>query len=205
MRFHLDKCKVLSVSLHINPWVGILPFSRFPYSLGVSILDYVESERDLGVVVNTGLSWSEMLQKRGMKWILSEEFLSYSCPNVYLEKCKKVNILPMSKRFDLGDLVFFHKLVYELIPLKFPIYISRFAGDSRLRSSHLDNLCFVSSIIPKGIRSPFHSNFYYRTIHLWNRLSFNIRDNSNPITFKILVKQFLWNEVLSEGRESEIE
>ena len=171
MRFHPDKCKVLSVSLHINPWMDVLPFSRFSYSLGNSLLDYVSSERDLGVLVTTRLSWNEqqtiilskasqmlgltkrtchfvhdtkrkwalylaivrslfehcstiwrptstpsiekfeLLQKRAVKWILSEEFFSYPSKTVYYEKCKEVNILPFSKSLDLNDLILFHKII----------------------------------------------------------------------------------------------
>ena len=54
----------------------------------------------------------EQLQKRAMKWILNEEFTSHSDQVLYYTKCKQVNILPISKRFDLNDLIFFHKIVF---------------------------------------------------------------------------------------------
>ena len=56
MKFHPDKCKVLRITderiLHT------LPFDRFPYCLGDTFLDYVASEKDLGVYVNSKLNWS---------------------------------------------------------------------------------------------------------------------------------------------------
>ena len=54
MNFHPQKCKVLSVAKHsYNP---ILPFHVFFYELGGTILEYTNSEKDLGVIVNTTLS-----------------------------------------------------------------------------------------------------------------------------------------------------
>ena len=72
MTFHPDKCKVLSISkIKYEP---ILPFQLFFYSLGDTLLDYVDSEKDLGVIINDTLSTAEqcdniykiMNQKLGM-------------------------------------------------------------------------------------------------------------------------------------------
>ena len=57
MRFHPDKCKVLSVSYKKVPWIDILPFAKFSYELQNSILDYVNNERDLGVLIHDTLNW----------------------------------------------------------------------------------------------------------------------------------------------------
>ena len=43
------KCKVVSVSSRAPPLLGILPCIQYFYSLGENPLDYVDSERDLGV------------------------------------------------------------------------------------------------------------------------------------------------------------
>ena len=88
----------------------------------------------------------ECLQKRAVKWILSEEDLSYP-PDVYVRKCKKVGILPLHLKFDLNDLVFFHKIFYNILPVSFPEYLAVFQGTSRLRRSHLDDCSIVSSIL----------------------------------------------------------
>ena len=55
MKFHPDKCKVLVVTL--KRVQHILPFDRFGYHLNGTYLDYVESEKDLGVIVHGNLSW----------------------------------------------------------------------------------------------------------------------------------------------------
>ena len=72
MIFHPHKCKILTISNKIyNRWLtfsdssGILDifqfpfFDRFPYCLGENCLDYVKSEKDLGVHINSKLNWSE--------------------------------------------------------------------------------------------------------------------------------------------------
>ena len=56
MNFYPDKCKVLSISHKKVSWIDILPFSKFPYAISL-ILDYVDNERDLGILVNETLSW----------------------------------------------------------------------------------------------------------------------------------------------------
>ena len=58
MKFHPQKCKVLSVTL-TNTVYYILPFDRYTYCLDDIPLDYVETEKDLGVHVTTKLNWKE--------------------------------------------------------------------------------------------------------------------------------------------------
>ena len=75
----------------------------------------------------------ENVQKKLLKWVLCEEEMSYNNKDVYIRKCKQVNVLPMSKRFILNDITLFHKIVYNLIPVKLHDYISIFDGLTRLR------------------------------------------------------------------------
>ena len=65
MKFHPGKCKVLSVrnrasEKHMELW-SMLPFQIFLYTLNGQILDFSESEKDLGVVIKSDLSWDENL------------------------------------------------------------------------------------------------------------------------------------------------
>ncbi|MCP4491633.1 MAG: hypothetical protein GY820_30650, partial [Gammaproteobacteria bacterium] len=62
MKFHPDKCKVLSVSnntIESSIWSICLPFQLFVYTLNGTDLDFVKSEKDLGVFVTTNLSWED--------------------------------------------------------------------------------------------------------------------------------------------------
>ena len=58
MHFHPLKCKVVSIHSSPSP-LGVLPFVNFHYHLGESLLEYTESEKDLGVTINCKLNFSE--------------------------------------------------------------------------------------------------------------------------------------------------
>ena len=117
----------------------------------------------------------ENVQKKCIKWILNEEEYSYNSSKLYNTKCKQVNLLPLLYRFDLNDLVLFHKIFHRLIPVSMPYYLSLFSGN-QLRTSHFDCLCFVSSILPSGNSTrALNKSFFYRTHSLWNTLPIEIR------------------------------
>ena len=144
----------------------------------------------------------ETFQKRCIKWILSESNIKYESFYTYLKKCRQVNLLPLSKRFDLNDLVLFHKIVYDLIPINFPDYLSFFNGISRLRSSHLDSLSIVSSLQSRSDIS-LKKSFFYRTHSLWNSLPFEIRSINVLSTFKNEVIKHLWKLLLMDYEEDD--
>ena len=253
MKFHPSKCKILSISSrthHDNLSVT--------YSLGETLLEFVNTEKDLGVDITPKLSWTvhcdriyskacqqlgivrrnshivtdvksrralylslvrsqfencsvvwrpttisltkklESLQKRAIKWILSEENLSYSTEQ-YFQKCKALDILPLAHKFDLNDLLFLHKAINNLVPISLPQYLSFYQGVSRLRHCHLDSRSLVSSIVPRCSQSSIHSNgplsksFFYRTHILWNSLPLEIRQLSCPSSFKSHVTKHFWS------------
>ena len=143
----------------------------------------------------------ESLQKRAIKWILSEEDCSYP-QELYFQKCKSIDLLPLSLRFDLNDLLFFHKVINDLVPLTLPEYLTFYEGGSRLRRCHLDRLSIVSSLIPRSSQasdrsnSPLSKSFFYRTHLLWNKLPFNIREIVSPSLFKSETIKYLWSSLL---------
>ena len=93
--------------------------------------------------LDTHLDRFESLQKNTIKWILNENFVSYSDKEIYLKKCKHENLLPINKKFDLNDLIFFYKIIDRYIKVKLPNYVCKFNGASRLRNNHLDSECYV--------------------------------------------------------------
>ncbi len=146
----------------------------------------------------------EGIQKSAIKWMLSEENISYnSSYSLYLKKCKEVNLLPITYLFDLNQLLFFHKIVYEITPVKLPYYLSFYQGSSRLRSSHMDHLCLVCSIIPRTISNAFSRSFFYKTHRDWNMLPLKLREISDICEFKEHLIKHLWKviseELLTEG------
>lgn len=149
----------------------------------------------------------ECIQKKSIKWILFEEYLSYSDYEVYLKKCKLVNILPLSYHFKLNDIIFLHKVIYKLIPVDLPYYLSMFNGQTRLRNCHFDSLTLISSLHPKtpqnfvadGDRAPinaFQRSFFYRTHLNWNTLPLELRIIEQPCIFKKKLTDHFWIEIL---------
>ena len=59
MKFHPSKCKVLMVSKHPPPFLNILPFIQFQYTKSDKILDYVDSDKDLGIDMNRTLNFRD--------------------------------------------------------------------------------------------------------------------------------------------------
>ncbi|MCP4460435.1 MAG: hypothetical protein GY816_20795, partial [Cytophagales bacterium] len=59
MKFHPTKCKVLSVTKSQSPFLGILPFVQCFYNMGDQILDYTETEKDLGIFMNSVLNFND--------------------------------------------------------------------------------------------------------------------------------------------------
>ena len=87
----------------------------------------------------------ENFQKKCLKCILHEEELSYS-NQMYIRKCREVDILLLKYKFFLNDMVFFHEILCSRNPLQIPEYLKIFDGNSCLRSTYLDSLSFVSSL-----------------------------------------------------------
>ena len=264
MNFHPLKCKVVSVANRPPALLGILPNIQYFYTLGDNTLDYSESEKDLGVDINSNLNFSEQcdrllskanqqfgltkrtchfvndtkrkralflslvrsqfehcspiwrplnntmaekfecFQKKCIKWILSEEYVHYS-HEIYIHKCRQVRLLPLMKRFEFNDLVLLYKIIYKLIPLQLPFYLTFFDGNSRLRSCHLDTLSLVSDIRPKtnaitatNKNSPLYKSFFYRAHLLWNTVPFDIRNIKEYSKFRNEIIKFLWKSVLDD-------
>ena len=96
-------------------------------------------------------------------------------------------------------MVLFHKIFNRLIPEELPSYLALFSGHTRLRSSHLDRLCFMPSILSRGSSNYLlKKSFFYRSHLLWNSLPLDIKEILCPSKFKLKVKQFLWNMEIEE-------
>ena len=137
----------------------------------------------------------EKLQKKAIKWIFGEQNLHYD-QETYLNRCMQIQIIPMSKFFDLNDLILFHKIVYEKVLISLPNFIHRYSGHRRLRQTNVDSLSFVSHINPdhinKSCRSPFYKSFYHKVLHTWNSLPYDIRSIPDRPNFKREVKTYFW-------------
>ena len=111
-------------------------------------------------------------------------------------------MLPLQQHFDLNDLLFFHKIIYDIIPVSLPSYISPYDGVSRVRDNHLDHMSFVinrNTAVPLQnvhCNSKFFKSYLFRTPHIWNKLPLNICEIPLHVKFKLKVKDFLWNKLM---------
>ena len=152
----------------------------------------------------TMLEKFESFQRKCIKWILSEQELSYSRDDVYIRKCRQVNILPLRQRFILNDFLLFHKIINGLVPINLPEYLEWFNGSTRLRSTHLDHLSLVSTIVPrKNSFKSLEKSFFYRTHSLWNSIPLELREIGSLSLFRSKLESHLW-ESLSTSADHEI-
>ena len=139
------------------------------------------------------ISELENFQKKCIKWILKEEEKSY-CNNIYLRKCKQLNLLPLLYRFNINDLILFHKIVNEKIPVDLPNYLTLFDGQTRLRTTHLDSLSLVSNVNSRTIgTNNLNKSFFFRTHALWNSIPFDIRNTSDISQFRFKINKYYWD------------
>ena len=87
--------------------------------------------------------------------------------------------MPIADRFDFLDLIFFFKVVKGLVPVELPPYLTLYQGNTRLRSSHLDSLCYISSLSPRTATNAFARSFFFRTHTKWNHIPLDIRETSS--------------------------
>ena len=276
MVFHPNKCKVLVITLkHIEP---ILPFDRFGYHLDGQYLDYVSSEKDLGVHISSNLHWGNhckslvskarsrlglitrtlhyvqnkqqkrvfylalvrslfehccvvwrphaisdtigisMLQKRAVKWILSEQTANYT-DSEFLVKQNNLDLLPLESRMELTDVLLFHQIVYKQVNIDLPSYLllespenvrergtgANSIGDHVSTSSnidqaniitHRDTLHYKSMVAPKV--DSFKYSYFYRVHLVWNSLPLCVRVTEDHNKFKRLLKEHLWKLLLEK-------
>ena len=153
----------------------------------------------------TMMNKMESLQKKCIKWILSEDFCNYGTYTVYLRKCHQVRLLPLVKRFDYNDLILLYKVLHKLIPLEFPTYLKFFEGNTRLRRCHLDHLSLISSVKPKSNvitdtnkNCALYKSFFYRVHLQWNLLPLEIRSIETLAKFKADILKYLWKSTLDD-------
>ena len=64
----------------------------------------------------------EKIQKRAVKWVLSEQDHHYG-DYEYFRRLQDLDLLPIEFRLILSDLIFFHQIFYQLSTVTFPDYL----------------------------------------------------------------------------------
>ena len=164
----------------------------------------------------THMNKFDCLQKRAVKWILSEHLSHYS-DGEFLQKQAKLDILPMEHKFLYTDLVLFHKIVNKSVKISMPPYISVITLESSRVSRNNttlaptgsicdidhsnvvesnDDLQYRCNILPRV--DAFRFSFFYRTVLEWNKVPLKIRQITNTNSFSNILKQHLWKLLLDK-------
>ena len=87
-----------------------------------------------------------------------------------------------------------------------PEYLKRFDGNTHLRTTHLDNLSYVSSLAHgnTGI-SNFNKSFFFRSHSLWNSIPYDIKQLSisNPTEFSTDLIEYFWTQAIESDESCE--
>ena len=103
----------------------------------------------------THIEQFEALQKRAIKWILKEPFISYTDSD-FLNKQRSLELMPMRYKFIITDLILFHNIVHETINIKLPEYIVKLTSlmvpstrKNKAISQENDTTQYKCTILPK--------------------------------------------------------
>ena len=134
----------------------------------------------------------EPFQKRCVKWILNEQFCSYSEFD-YFTKLYELKLMPLYFKFMFNDLKLFYKIYKGLSPISMPDYI---IIRTNTRSSSSDGITFgLSNYVCTSNKVVFCHSFFPRCISSWNTLPITTRTADTFDIFKCRLEDFIWSKV----------
>ncbi len=242
LRFNAGKCKVLTIARSRNP-------IKFDYSLNGSLLEHVGIFRDLGVVVDSTLSFREHIRslvskanaisgmiKRTIGYhaprhvtlqlytALTRSTLEYCSPvwspylncdikklesvqrsmtryilgypesATYRDRCVDLNILPLSYRREINDLLFLFRSMHGYYDVNVHQNLEFVSTNSRLRSGSEGTLLRNQLVSTDR----FKYSFFNRVTRTWNGLPESLRNCTVFNTFKDGINQFYNDKLLNQ-------
>ena len=156
----------------------------------------------------------ERIQRRAVKWILSEEGHSYN-EFEYLMRLRDLNLLPLNRKFQLSDLLLFFDIYHGDSCLKLPEYVKHVSQDQRsrlrtkivppkdldnnkagilsqMRKSRIDSHSLRCEIDPRS--ASYKSSFFFRCVQEWNCLPSEIKELDLKPIFKEKLIEHIKNE-----------
>ena len=104
----------------------------------------------------------------------------------YDERCKRLQVLPLSYRREVLDLVFLYNCLHGAIDVDFTDEIAYVNSGRNLRStSHGLNL--QTKLVKT---ETYKSSYFSRVVTLWNKIPLEVRNSSNVNVFKHTVNDF---------------
>jgi hypothetical protein len=103
------------------------------------------------------------VQRRATKFILQDHMLTY------VERLKRLNLIPISYWFEIKDITFFFKCKVGYFDLKLEDYVVQ-------PPHHLTRVSSANTLRPNLCRTSFFRNFYFnRVVLMWNNLPSTIK------------------------------
>ena len=130
------------------------------------------------------ISSIESVQRSMTRYISNNTELSY------FDRCLQLQLLPLSYRREIADLIFMFKCVHGLIDGNFNDFISFQPNARDTRSSNNGPLL---SILPARTEH-FKASYFNRLPHLWNILPLHVRTSPDLCTFKSRLLPFYQNK-----------
>ena len=165
----------------------------------------------------TQINKLERIQRRAVKWILSEEGHSYNDVE-YLMRLRDLDLFPLRERFIISDLILFFDIFNGQSCLELPSHIKHLSHEertrlrpmiippnnlegenseylklNRLRQSRNDSRSLKSEVNAKT--PSFKVSFFYRTVQEWNCLPSEVKEITSKALFKKRLVQYFKDEI----------
>ena len=145
----------------------------------------------------TSLHAFDLLQKRAIKWMSKESHVNYS-DELFLQKQRDLDILPMKYKFIFSDITLFHNIINNNVQINLPNYVERIEPQEVLSvtrsnitiSKGIDHLQYRCKVLPKI--NAFKNTFFVRTLKNWNDLPLSVREIDSIDKFSVALKDYLW-------------
>ena len=131
--------------------------------------------------LNCDIKKIESVQRSMTRYILG-----YPDSLNYRERCIDLNILPMSFRREISDLVFLHKCIHGVYDVDINENLEFVTVQSRLRSGNQGTLLRNQRVAT----DTFKYSYFNRVVRMWNALPRNLRDCLDFKTFKSGLNRF---------------
>ena len=127
----------------------------------------------------------ESIQRVTTKYIMGYDERTYD------ERCKRLQVLPLSYRREVLDLVFLYNCLRGAIDADFTDEITYVNSCRNLRStSHGLNL--QTQLVKT---ETYKSSYFSRTVTLWNKILLEVRNSYNVNVFKHAVNDYYLNKL----------
>ncbi len=131
--------------------------------------------------LNCDIRAVEAIQRSATRYILN-----YPAVLSYPERCASLNLLPLSFRREISDLMFLFKCMYGDYDLNLLNYVTFVSTETSLRSANNGRVL----TIPRVRTETFMSSYFNRVVFMWNNLPLHIRNCVNINSFKRAITQY---------------